>query len=114
MTVEEAITILKIAKTEVEWNYPLDYAIAIATAIEALEKQIPKKPILKSGVSLIHINKGDKPHEWRNVQWQDWVCPECGWFVGQRYNATQCKPHDQRKCNYCNECGQAIDWRDEE
>ena len=97
-----------------EWNYPLDYAIAIATAIEALEKQIPKKPILKSGVSLIHINKGDKPHEWRNVQWQDWVCPECGWFVGQRYNATQCKPHDQRKCNYCNECGQAIDWRDEE
>ena len=38
MTPEEAITILKIAKTEVEWNYPLDYAIAIDTAIEALER----------------------------------------------------------------------------
>lgn len=48
MTPEEAITILKIAKTEVEWDYPLDYAIAIDTAIEALEKQIPKKPILKT------------------------------------------------------------------
>ena len=114
MTPKEAIKILEIAKAEVEWNYPLDYAIAIATAIEALEKQIPKKPILKSGVSITHTNKGDKPHEWRNVQWQDWVCPECGWFVGQRYNATQCKPHDQRKCNYCNECGQAIDWSEEE
>ena len=63
MTPEEAITILKIAKTEVEWDYPLDYAVAIDTAIEALEKQIPKTPILKSGVSIIHTNKGDKPHE---------------------------------------------------
>ena len=87
---------------------------ALNMAISALEKQIPKKPILKSGESLIHINRGDKPHEWRNVQWQDWTCPECGWFVGQRYNATQCKPHGQRKCNYCNKCGQAIDWGDKE
>lgn len=45
MTPKEAIKILEIAKAEVEWNYPLDYAVAIATAIEALEKQIPKKPI---------------------------------------------------------------------
>lgn len=28
---------------EVEWNYPLDYSVAFETAIEALEKQIPKK-----------------------------------------------------------------------
>ncbi len=27
---------------------------------------------IKSGVSITHTNKGDKPHEWRNVQWQDW------------------------------------------
>ena len=45
MTPKEAIKILEIAKAEVEWNYPLDYAIAIDTAIEALEKQIPKKKI---------------------------------------------------------------------
>lgn len=56
MTLEEAITILKIAKTEVEWNYPLDYAIAIDTAIEALEKQIP--------MSL--VDKDEKE-----------VCPKC-------------------------------------
>lgn len=83
-------------------------------AIKALEKQIPKKPILKSGESLMHINKGEQPHEWRINKWQDWVCPICGWFVGQRYNCLRSHgephPHDQRKSNYCNECGQHIDW----
>lgn len=116
MTLEEAIKALKyINLKRVHPFYSWEEMAEVRNiAISALEKQIPKKPILKSGVSITHINKGDKPHEWRNVQWQDWVCPECGWFVGQRYNATQCKPHDQRKCNYCNECGQAIDWRDVE
>lgn len=44
MTNEEAIEIIKIAIAEVEWNYPMDYAIAFENAISALEKQIPKKP----------------------------------------------------------------------
>lgn len=79
-------------------------------AIEAVEKQIPKKPIPKDGTEVIHLNKGDEPHEWREIKRQDWVCSVCGCFVGQRYNAFQIKPHDQRKCNYCNECGQALDW----
>lgn len=83
-------------------------------AIQAIEKQIPKKPILKSGTEVIHLNKGDEPHEWREVKRQDWVCPVCGCFVGQRHNAFQIKPHDQRKSNYCNECGQAIDWEEME
>ena len=45
MTAEEAIKTIQIAIAEVEWNYPLDYSIAFKTAIKALEKQIPKKPI---------------------------------------------------------------------
>lgn len=85
MTPEEAITILKIAKTEVEWNYPLDYAIAIDTAIEALEKQIPKKPIT--------TKDGNKS------------C-SCGLVVQTGYI---------RNClYYCDNCGQAIDWSEEE
>ena len=44
MTNEEAIETIKIAIAEVEWNYPMDYAIAFDVAISALEKQIPKKP----------------------------------------------------------------------
>ena len=36
MTRKEVIDTLKIAKAEVEWNYPLDYAIAIDQAIDAI------------------------------------------------------------------------------
>ena len=37
MTNKEAIETIKIAIAEVEWNYPMDYAIAFEKAIEALE-----------------------------------------------------------------------------
>ena len=57
MTPEEVIKTLEVAKAEVEWNYPMDYAVAIDEAIEALNKQIPKKPELKG---------------------EYYVCPVCG------------------------------------
>ena len=44
MKPEEAIEVIKIAIAEVEWNYPMDYAIAFEEAVNVLEKQIPKKP----------------------------------------------------------------------
>lgn len=37
MTRKEIVNILKVAVAEVEWNYPLDYAIAIEEAIEIIE-----------------------------------------------------------------------------
>ena len=43
MTAKEAIKTIQVAIAEVEWEYPLDYSVAFETAIEALEKQIPKK-----------------------------------------------------------------------
>ena len=49
MTPEEAIETIKIAITEVEWNYPMDYAGAFETAIEALEKQEPNDKEEKDG-----------------------------------------------------------------
>ena len=45
MTNEEAIKTIEVAIAEVEWNYPMNYAIAFETAISALEKQISKKPL---------------------------------------------------------------------
>ena len=36
MTNKEAIETIKIAISEVEWEYPMDYAAAFETAIEAL------------------------------------------------------------------------------
>ena len=39
MTNEESIEIIKVARAEVEWEYPMDYAAAFDKAIEALEKE---------------------------------------------------------------------------
>lgn len=39
MTLHEAIETIKIAIAEVEWQYPMDYAIALEMAIKALEGQ---------------------------------------------------------------------------
>lgn len=38
MTEKEVIKIMEIAIAEVEWNYPLDYAVAFEEAIKALEE----------------------------------------------------------------------------
>lgn len=39
MTIAEAIEIIKIARAEVEWSYPMNYAVAFDMAINALEEQ---------------------------------------------------------------------------
>ena len=40
MKPDEAIDTLRIMEAAVEWDYPMDYAVAIDMAVEALEKQI--------------------------------------------------------------------------
>lgn len=40
MTTKEAIEIIKIAQAEVEWEFPLDYALAFEIAIQALQGRI--------------------------------------------------------------------------
>ena len=82
-------------------------------AINALEKQIPKKPILKHDVSVMHINRGNQPHEWKRLESDNWHCPECDSFVGERVYVHS-KVHDQRKKRYCDNCGQKLDWESDE
>ena len=43
MNLKEVIKTLELAKAEVGWDYPMDYAVAIDEAIEAVGKQIAKK-----------------------------------------------------------------------
>ena len=81
-------------------------------AINALEKQIAKKPILKHDVSVMHINRGNQPHEWKRLESDNWHCPKCDSFVGERVYVHS-KVHDQRKKKYCDNCGQKLDWSDE-
>ena len=114
MTASEAIKMLQIQKPAYgckEYRKPLMYAYNMA--IKALEKQIPKKPILKHDVSVMHINRGNQPHEWKRLESDNWHCPECDSFVGERVYVHS-KVHDQRKKKYCDNCGQKLDWSDEE
>ena len=65
MKSKEAIETIKVAIAEVEWNYPMDYTIAFETAIEALKKQVPKKPA---------VNMAEYG-----------VCPTCGRSIDTDY-----------------------------
>lgn len=66
--------------------------LALDMAIEALEKQIPKKPTFE----------GDGFDENGNIIYDTWICPCCE----EEYEVD----YDDHK--YCPWCGQMIDWRD--
>ena len=74
---------------------------------EAIEKQIAKRPVWKKGRSVICKEYADGQGEVEENKWGDWVCPNCGWFVGEQYIPRR---HNQQKSNYCSRCGQAIQW----
>lgn len=87
MTAEEAIKTIQIAIAEVEWNYPLDYSIAFKTAIKALEKQIPKKPINEECY---------------------YICPCCRGELGVSDDDIFIYKLSMPK--YCSNCGCVLDW----
>lgn len=64
------------------------------TAIEALEKQLPKKPTLE----------GDGYDLEGNIILDEWLCPHCN----TRYEV------DYDRYFYCPNCGQKIKWSEED
>ena len=62
-------------------------------AIQALEKQIPKKPAYE----------GDGYAPDGTFVWDEWLCPCCG----KRYEV------DYDDYDFCPNCGQKLDWSDE-
>lgn len=73
----------------------------IDDAVKGLQKQMPKKPIEEIADITRHINMGNKPHKWKKFKQKYYVCPVCKEPI-----------LDYEK--YCYECGQAIDWNEEE
>lgn len=65
--------------------------LMLKTVIAALEKQIPKKPM--------HF---EQPIMEMSDVWEYDCCPVCGEEVREEYDY------------FCDNCGQAIDWSDEE
>ena len=99
MTAEEAIKTIQVAIAEVEWEYPLDYSVAFETAIEALEKQIPKKPKRVDKNSVFDGN-------WKMI------CPCCGATLMKRITTEdESRPVHYNMTKHC-KCGQALDWSD--
>lgn len=97
MTPKEAIEYLNIMKLSTEDDSVGEIKKEVCDiAIEALEKQIPKKPkkeILTSNAF---------------TQWRKYNCPNCGYFLcSGSSKPVSAQPH-------CHLCGQAIDWSEEE
>ena len=90
MTPREALEILykRIAPNPTKNNE------CIELCKEALEKQIPKKVVLKNGVNLL--------------RGKCYSCPNCDWFFGYQYESKI----EEIYANYCPDCGQALDWED--
>lgn len=90
MTPEEAIKTIQVAIAEVEWEYPMNYSVAFEVAIEALKKQIPKKPYFGEALGF----KG----------FFGYLCPICrNWLL---YPDEIPNSRD----SFCSFCGQKIDW----
>ena len=70
-------------------------------AIQALEKQIPMKP-----------NK-TIDSSW-GVKKEAHVCPVCDYYLTEVHFIAPQKIESNKKITYCETCGQAIDWSDED
>lgn len=87
MTPEEAIKTIQVAIAEVEWEYPMNYSVAFETAIEALEKQIPKKPTSEECY---------------------YICPCCRGDLG--VSDDDIFIYELSMPKYCSNCGCVLDW----
>ena len=80
------------------YNIPLKNMEMI---VQALEKQIPKKP-----------NK-TIDSSW-GVKKEVHTCPVCDYYLTEVHFIASQKIESNKKITYCETCGQAIDWSDEE
>ena len=97
MTVSEAIKEVRFNMSKIGLNNKTAKRVSEAKkiAIQALEKQIPKKPIMKQ--------------YFENLEDEYLCCPKCGEIL------TDIIPADNKTFYfYCMNCGQKFDWSDEE
>ena len=95
MTAQEAINAIQLKKMTIDCKATrmLEFCEGLAMAEKALEKQISKKPYLE----------GDGYADGYLV-YDTWICPHCE----KHYEV------DYDDYDYCPNCGQAIDWSEED
>ena len=95
MTNEEALKHFKSLQKRYTTQHNGVMCEKVKVAIEALEKQIPKKR-----------RKFED-----NYKSFSFDCPECGGYLVSEIDGELCAG---QRYKYCHRCGQAIDWSDDE
>ena len=94
MTENEAIKLIENDLKLHSKDLSSKYKNGLRMAINALEKQMPKK--------LTYEGDGYAPDG--TFIWDEWICPCCG----RRYEV------EYDDYDYCPDCGQKVDWSNEE
>lgn len=68
-----------------------------------------KKPVWRVKQSVVHTDYADGSADTRTIKRASWCCPVCDWFIGEQVEVFGRK-HNQQKKNFCDRCGQMIDW----
>lgn len=104
--IERAIETLKDMKSYFNDRSHRQYSMpAINLAIEALEKQIPKKPNIYTDVrNELYPDGADKGTE----DIDTYVCPACDMYI------VECECLEEYMPAYCDDCGQKLDWGNED
>lgn len=77
--------------------------------LKPLDRDIGKEPKLEERTSVYHETYADGTGAFKQNEFLEWQCPNCGWFVGELYSGHGMW-HIQRDVSYCAKCGQKIDW----
>ena len=77
--------------------------------VDLSERDTGKEPLLETKKGYCHVSYADGHGEYQVNEYSDWVCPTCGWFVGELYSGFG-QWHIQGETSYCARCGQKIDW----
>ena len=83
---------INIAMAAADSDYPMDYTVAFEMAIDALEKQVQKKPIK---TKIATLTKSPEAISWEQIH----CCPRCESNLAPQYK-------------YCPQGGLEIDWRE--
>lgn len=81
--------------------------LSICKKQEADSRMEGVTPVFRERESVMAVDYADGTGEAKKIKYADWLCPSCGWFVGERHLP---RMHSQQKSDYCSRCGQAIDW----
>lgn len=54
--------------------------------ITLLDRDEGKEPVLETKTSIYHVSYADKSGGFEKSTFTDWMCPTCGWFVGELYS----------------------------